>query len=62
MRYWLKELRKDLNMSQLQVAQLSGIHRVHYTFIENGRRRPSPQVAQRIGKVLNFDWTLFFID
>ena len=33
-----------------------------YSNIENGRRRPSPEVAQRIAKVLGFDWTLFFVD
>ncbi|MNC80711.1 hypothetical protein D3C75_1336100 [compost metagenome] len=28
--------------------------------IENGTRRPSVDVAMKIGNVLEFDWTIFF--
>lgn len=46
----------------MEIAQQCKITQQYYNFIENGRRRPSPEVAQRIAKVLGFDWTLFFVD
>lgn len=62
LRIWLKNIRKGLHMTQRTVADLAGIRRPYYTFIENGNRRPSPQVAQKIAQVLDFDWTRFFTD
>ncbi len=60
MRTWLRELRG--NRSQIEVAQECGISYQMYNFIENGHRRPSPEVAQRLGEALGFDWTIFFSD
>ena len=62
MRSWLKEIREKREIRQLEIAQQCKITQQYYNFIENGRRRPSPEVAQRIAKVLGFDWTLFFVD
>ena len=56
----LKKRRRSKNLTQSQVAEQSGVSRVHYTHIENGVRRPSPDVAQKIAKLLDFDWTIFF--
>nr|WP_188498758.1 helix-turn-helix transcriptional regulator [Pullulanibacillus pueri] len=53
--------RNNKEYTQAQVARLSGIERSYYTKIENGTM-PSVKVAQRIAKVLNFDWTLFFVE
>ena len=36
-----------------------GIDRSYFTQIVNGTRRPSPDVAQKIAKELNFEWTIF---
>ena len=44
------------------MAREAGISRAAYTNIENGKRRPSPEVAQKIAKVLKFKWTLFFTE
>lgn len=60
MRTWLKEIRKDKGLTQLDVANKANIERSYYTMIESGKRKPSVTVAKSIGKTLNFDWTIFF--
>lgn len=62
MRRWLKELRLNKGLTQLEVAKRSGIERSYYTMIETGNRTPSPQVSKRIALVVGFDWTIFFED
>ena len=57
-----KEARIKLGISQKEAADMVNVSQPAYSNIENGRRRPSPEVAQRIAKVLGFDWTLFFVD
>lgn len=57
---WLKEIREDKSLTQEQVAFQSEIERPYYTMIENGIRRPSPEVAKRIGAALEFNWTRFY--
>lgn len=54
--------RKERNLTQGQVAELTGlgITRQFYTMIENVDRRPSVEVAKALGKVLDVDWTIFF--
>lgn len=56
----LKELRKDKNLSQQQVADSSKISRAAYSNIENGVRKPSVDTAKKIADVLDFDWTEFY--
>ena len=52
---WLAEMRIRENLSQIEVAQKCAISRQYYNFIENGVRRPSPEVAKRIADVLGFE-------
>lgn len=59
-RKWLKELRELKKLTQLDVSKSAGIKRPSYSLIENGSRRPSPEVAMKLGKLLGFDWTRFF--
>lgn len=47
-------------MTQQEVADKSKIERSYYTMIENGNRKPSVEVAKRIAKTMNFNWTIFF--
>lgn len=54
--------RREKGMTQEEVAAAACIARVTYTNIENGRRRPSPDVAKRIAAVLEIDWTEFFAE
>lgn len=56
----LIEYRKQLNLTQSDVAKRANVSRASYTNIENGRRRPSPELAQKLAEILNFDWTIFF--
>ena len=58
----LEILRKAAGKSQAEVAEDIGISRAAYSNIENGKRRPSVEVAKRIAAVLGFDWTRFYED
>lgn len=60
MRTWLKEMRDNRELTQSEVAMLSGISRSHYTHIEQGNKTPSVEVAKRIAKTLKFNWVIFF--
>ena len=57
---FLKGLREERGLRQKKVAEMSGITQQMYSFIENGSRRPSVEVAKKIVEVLDFDWTRFF--
>lgn len=56
----LRTIRNNSDKTQKEIAHEVGITRAFYSNIEKGIRRPSPEVAQRIAKTLNFDWTLFY--
>lgn len=58
----LKRIRIDKGVTLRQVANAANISESMYCLIENGRRRPSPDVAKRIGSYLGFDWTQFYDD
>ncbi len=60
MRFWLKKIRKTNNWTQVEISKEVGISQQYYNFIENGTRRPSPEVAKKIAKILDFEWTKFF--
>ena len=49
------------NFNKNQVAIILNVDRSYLTQIEHGKKKPSPQMAKRIGQLLNFDWNLFFI-
>ena len=56
-RTWL--IKKRGNLTQGQVAILSGISRTAYSNVENGRGL-SVKLAMKIASALKFDWKLFF--
>lgn len=60
LRYWLKTIRLQKKLTHEDVAIKSDISRSFYTHVENGTKTPSVEVAKKIAKTLNFDWTLFF--
>lgn len=62
MREWLISKRNKLSLTQEKVASKAGIARTTYAMIEQNNRTPSVNVAKRIAKVLDVDWTLFFED
>lgn len=57
--HWLVSLRRQLGLTQAEVAQRAGIDRTYYNKIERGKA-PSVRVAMRIANALGFRWTLFF--
>ncbi len=44
------------------MADKVNISRQYYNEIENNRRKPSVELAKRISRVLNLEWTIFFND
>lgn len=60
MREWLKDLRLSSGYTQEKIAKLLKVSRAYYTQIELGNRTPSPKVAIELGKILNFNWAMFF--
>ena len=61
-REWLVAYRVAKNLSQDDVAKAIGVTQMTISNIENGIRRPSPQVAQALGRIFKFDWTKFYED
>ncbi len=51
---WLREIRNKNNLTQTELAKKAGISPQFYNFIENGHRRPSPNIAKQIANVLGF--------
>ena len=47
-RTYLIQKRLNTNFSQSDIANLVGISRQYYNSIENGLRRPSPEIAKKI--------------
>lgn len=56
----MAKLRKEKKLTQAGLAQLLGVSQRMVAACELGERRPSADLAQRIGQALGFAWTLFF--
>lgn len=50
------------NLNKNQAAQILGVDRSFFTHIINGKKTPSPDMAKRIGLLLDFDWHIFYSD
>ena len=61
-REWLIEKRRNKQISQEELAKKCDVSQVTIARIENGERRPSPELAKKIADVLNFSWTKFSED
>ena len=48
----IQKLRKDRNLTQVELAVIVDISPVYLGFIENGRRRPSLRTLERLAKAL----------
>lgn len=59
-RIWLQQFRVSKELSQKEVALAINITEAYYSFIENGKRNPSVELAQSIAEFLGFDWRLFY--
>ena len=58
----LKELRKQKNVSQQKVADACGVKRQTITMIETGKNRPSVNLAKRLAKFFDVEWTIFLMN
>ena len=61
-RTWLKNIRVEKGLTQQEVASSGDFARTYYTMVEQGKRKPSVDIAKSIAKVLDFKWTIFFED
>lgn len=52
MRILLRNRRRELNLTQEQLAEQTGILQRSYSFIERGRHEPNIETMQRIADVL----------
>lgn len=53
---YLKELRKENNLSIRQLAERSGVSNAYLSHLENGKRNiPSPDILRRLSEQLNID-------
>ena len=59
-REWLIKLREKKELTQSQVATLCNTTQITICHIENGARRPSPELAKKLAKALGFEWTKFY--
>lgn len=57
----LKKVREKKGMTQDVLAESVGVIRQTISNIECGINKPSPKLAMRLGKVLEIDWTQFFV-
>lgn len=59
----LKAIRKAKGYyTQESLADAVGVYRSTIGMIETGINKPSVELAKKLGKVLEIDWTLFFSD
>lgn len=52
--------RKELGLSQDEIAKMISVSRQYYNAIENNKRTPSVDVAKGLAEVLGINWTIFF--
>ena len=56
----IRYLRKQLRMSQLDLAYESEVNKNYLSDLERGRRNPSVLILDRIAKALNIDLATLF--
>lgn len=58
----ITEKRKEIGLTQVQLAERVHTAQSMICSIEKGTRKPSVALAKRIGATLDFDWTELFDD
>jgi len=56
----LKETRRQANLTQQQLSQLTGIPQRHLSEMERGKRVVDKKTAKQLAKVLEVDYRVFF--
>lgn len=62
MRHWLKQMRLAKGLTQVEVANMSGISRSYYADVERGTANAGGSTAKSIADALGFEMSLFFTD
>lgn len=62
MRAWLKEARIQAGYTLHQLSEVVGVSEQSLSYYENGDRRPTPEIAMKLGFYLLFPWTRFYVD
>ena len=58
----LKAARNKRNLTQKELGKQIGVTEQFIFFLEKGQRRPSIEVAKKLGALLGFAWTEFYAD
>lgn len=56
-KFFVREIRENKNLSQDELAKLSGVSASHIGFIENGERQPTLLVMCKLAKALKVQIT-----
>lgn len=56
----LQKLRLEKELTQQQLADKCGVVRQTISEIENGRNKPSVELAKKLGEILEIEWVEFF--
>ena len=56
-KFFVREIRESKNLSQDELAKLSGVSASHIGFIENGERQPTLLVMRKLAKALKVQIT-----
>lgn len=59
-RQWLIDARESKGLTQAQIAKLIDTTVQTISNYETGFRQPKPDIAKKIGKILEIDWTKFY--
>lgn len=59
-REWLITLRNEKGYSQEKLSEMIGVTQMTISNVENGSRRPSVELAKKLGTLLDFEWTKFY--
>lgn len=62
MRAWMKTSRKEMGLTQEELASRAKCSRPLITDIENGNATPSIKMAKAIATALGVPWVAFFSD
>lgn len=54
------EKRKELKLTQEEIAKKLNVSRQYYNAIENFKKSPSVELAKELADILGLEWTIFF--
>lgn len=59
-RQWVIDSREKKGLSQEKLAKMCNVTQMTISNVESGRRRPSPELAKKLAKILKIKWTKFY--